>query len=168
MIRLAEVFGGIRDPRSKQGTNLPLSGILAVVFPGLLAGQNDLAHIERWAKNHWRTLQKPLGFKRNHPPVDTTLSRNLANIPLQELQDAFAKFLSQLLENQELTAAVDGKTAKQIKDADSEPLLMLNVFVHDILETMKLTFDHKAKQVPAESMHVILRANIGRWKIVCI
>jgi hypothetical protein len=128
---LAQVFSQITDPRSKHGTHLPLSGILALTFLGLLAGQNYLTHIQRWAKNHWKTLKEPLGFKdRKKPPNRTTLSRVLAKISLNELQDAFAAFLSQLLKDTPLTVAVDGKTSKQILDEDGEVLQMLNAFVH--------------------------------------
>ena len=59
-------------------------------------------------------------------------SKFSAKLPLEELQDAFAVFLSQLLQDKPLTVAVDGKTAKQILDKDGEVLQMLNVFVHDI------------------------------------
>ena len=129
---LAQVFGHITDPRSKHGTYQPCSGILALTFLGLLAGQNYFTHIYRWAKNHWKTLKIPLGFKTNKPPDRTTLSRLLAKISLAEMQEAFALFLSELLQGKELVAAVDGKTSKPILDEGGEVLQMLNVFVHDI------------------------------------
>jgi hypothetical protein len=129
---LVQVFGQITDPRSKKGTYQPCSGILALTFLGLLAGQNYFTHICRWAKNHWKTLKNPLGFETKKPPDRTTMSRLLAKISLAELQDAFAVFLSQLLKDKPLIAAVDGKTSKQILDEDGEVLQMLNVFVHDI------------------------------------
>ena len=132
LTHLVQVFGQITDPRSKKGTYQPCSGIIALTFLGLLAGQNYFTHICRWAKNHWKTLKNPLGFKTKKPPNRTTLSRLLAKISLNELQEAFAVFLSQLLQDEPLTAAVDGKTAKQILDKDGEVLQMLNVFVHDI------------------------------------
>ena len=52
----------------------------------LPTGETILAHPE-----------SPLGFKRNKPPVDTTLSRILAKTTLQELQNALAEFLNILL-----------------------------------------------------------------------
>jgi len=130
LTHLAQVFNQISDPRSKHGTYQPLSGILALTFLGLLAGQNYFTHICRWAKNHWKTLQKPLGFKTRKPPNRTTISRLLAQISLNEMQEAFAAFLAQLLREQPLTAAVDGKIAKQILDEEGQVLSMLNVFVH--------------------------------------
>ena len=132
LTHLAQVFSQVTDPRSKHGTYLPCAGILALVFLGLLAGQNYLTHIRQWAKHHWKTLKTPLGFKEKEPPNRTTFSRLLAKISLEELQEAFAEFLSQLLQETPLTAAVDGKTSKHILDEDGEVLQMLNVFVHDI------------------------------------
>jgi len=132
LTHLVQVFSQISDPRSKHGTYQPLSGILALTFLGLLAGQNYFTHICRWGANHWKTLKKPLGFKRKKPPNRTTISRLLAKISLNELQEAFAVFLSQLLQNQALTAAVDGKVAKQMLDEEGEVLQMLNVFVHHL------------------------------------
>jgi hypothetical protein len=133
LTHLVQVFSQITDPRSKHGTHLPLSGILAITFLGLLAGQNYLTHIHRWVKNHWKTLREPLGFdkkKSKKPPDRTTLSRTLAKISLNELQEAFATFLLQLIQDTPLVAAVDGKVSKHILDEDGEVLQMLNAFVH--------------------------------------
>jgi hypothetical protein len=132
LTHLVQVFDQITDPRSKKGTYQPCSGILALTFLGLLAGQNYFTHIYQWAKNHWKSLKSPLGFNTKKPPDRTTLSRLLAKISLNELQDAFAVFLSQLLQDKPLIAAVDGKVSKQILDKDGEVLQMLNVFIHDI------------------------------------
>ena len=114
LTHLASVFSQITDPRSKHGTYLPSSGILALTFLGLLAGQNYFTHIYRWAANHWKTLKEPLGFKGKKPPDRTTMSRLFAKISLNELQDAFAVFQSQLLQDEPLTAAVDGKTSNLV------------------------------------------------------
>ena len=130
LTHLSQVFSQITDPRSKHGTYQPSSGILALTFLGLLAGQNYFTHICRWAKNHWKTLKEPLGFTTKKPPNRTTISRLLAKISLTEIQEAFAVFLSQLLQETSLTAAVDGKVSQQILDEDGEVLQMLNVFVH--------------------------------------
>jgi hypothetical protein len=132
---LATAFSQITDPRSKHGSPIPLPGMLALVFLGLLAGQNYITHICLWAKHHWNTLKKPLGFdsdKMKKPPNRTTLSRVLAKISLNELQEAFAVFILEILQDKPLVASVDGKVSKQILDEGGEVLQMLNVFVHDI------------------------------------
>ncbi|GHT39030.1 hypothetical protein FACS189427_13270 [Planctomycetales bacterium] len=56
---------------------------------------------------------------------------------MTELQDAFAVFLSDLLQDKTLTAAVDGKTNKQMLDKNGDVLQMLNVFVHNIKLTLQ-------------------------------
>ena len=121
---LVHVFSQISDPRSKHGTYQPLSGILALTFLGLLAGQNYFTHIYRWGTNHWKTHKKPLGFKSKKPPIRTTISRLLAKISLQEMQEAFAVFLMQLLQETSLTAAVDGKVSKGKRQTKKNPQKM--------------------------------------------
>ena len=132
LTHLAQVFSHISDPRSKHGTYQPSAGILALTFLGLLAGQNYFTHICRWAKNHWKALQIPLGFKTKQPPNRTTISRLLAKISLSEMQEAFAMFLTQLLQEKTLTVSIDGKVSKQTLDENGEVLQMLNTFVHDM------------------------------------
>jgi hypothetical protein len=107
-----------------------MAGILALAFLGFLAGQNSFTHICQWATHHWQCLKNPLGFKSQKLPNQTTLSRLLAKISLNELQEAFAVFLSPLLQEQPLTAAVDGKVSQPILDEYGEVLQLLNVFVH--------------------------------------
>jgi hypothetical protein len=94
LTHLVQVFSQISDPRSKRGTYQPLSGILPLTFLWLLAGQNYFTHICHWSKNHWKTRKTSLGFKSKKPPTRTTISRLLAKISLNELQEAFAVFLS--------------------------------------------------------------------------
>src|SRR5215469_13387253 len=136
---LADAFQKIQDPRDPRGVRHDFHGMVIVVFLGLLARITKIAHIQRWAKRHWHTLRAPLGFKRTVPPVRTTFSRNLARVDLEQFQKAFAEFLNLLLaeKTDSLTAAVDGKVAKQMPDENGDPLYMLNVFVHDIKVTLE-------------------------------
>ena len=135
---LVNVLKKSTDPRDPKGVRHTYHGALALVFLGLLARIPYIAHIQRWAEKHWYTLRGPLGFKRNKPPVDTTISRILAKVSLEELQNDFAEFLNTILmeDNDTLVAAVDGKAAKQSLDENGNPLLMLNVFVHDLKVTL--------------------------------
>jgi hypothetical protein len=43
-----------------------------------------MAVVERWAKAHGEELKEPLGFTREKPPCDTTISRALAELSLSE------------------------------------------------------------------------------------
>ena len=86
----------------------------------------------------WAFLREPLRLKRTKPPVNTTFSRNLAYVSVEEFQAAFGEFLNAILaeSNDTLTAAVDGKAAKAMIDENGDPLLMLHVFVHDLKVTL--------------------------------
>ena len=132
---LVHVFQKITDPRDPKGVRHDFHGMLSLVFLGLLAKIPYIAHIERWARKYWYILREPLGFKKMKPPVDTTISRALAECSLEELQDAFAQFLQTILD-EPVTVAVDGKSSNHFFDADDHPILMLNVFVHDLKVTL--------------------------------
>ena len=98
-----------------------------------------MAVLERWATAHWGQLKEPLGFTRKRPPCDTTISRALAGLSLNEFRQAFSRWLAAALADRasHWTAAVDGKTCCQGLDAEGTPVQMLNVFLHDV----KLTLD---------------------------
>jgi len=131
---LATALASLPDPRSKQGVSHPYHGMLALVLLGLIAQLPSIAQIRRWAKRNWHTLKDPLNFKRKKPPVDTTLFRALEKTTVADLHKVFAEFLQVILaeDNGTITAAVDGKVAKQMKDADGDPILMLNIFAHNV------------------------------------
>jgi hypothetical protein len=124
----------VADPRSKQGVSQPFPTILAIVLLGLIARRSTLVEIERWAKIHLTQLQQFLPLRETGVPSDNTMSRVLRKLSLLDLQRAFAEFLHAILSPTSLVAAVDGKVAKQMKDENGDPLLMLNVFA----QTLKL------------------------------
>ena len=128
----------VPDPRLKHGTYHPFRTILALVFLGLLGNVTTLAEIERWTKLHFPQLKKFLTFrykkKKWQIPHAITFARVLRELSLKDLQDAFAEFINALLQDSSLVGAVDGKAAKQMKDEEGNPILMLNVFA----QTLKL------------------------------
>ncbi len=136
---LPKVFSQMSDPRDARGVRHPFSGIVSLVFLGLLARITEMAVVERWAKTHWDELKEPLGFTRDKPPCDTTISRALAGLSLDEFREAFRRWLNEALADQtdRWAGAVDGKTCRQGLDADGVPVQMLNVF----LQRVKLTLD---------------------------
>ena len=81
---------------------------------------------------NWPALKEPLGFLRDHPPHATTISRTLAGVSHQRLQEALAGWVAHMVADQELNASVDGKWAKQSEDANGNPLVMVNVLAHDL------------------------------------
>jgi len=136
---LAEVFSQVTDPRKARGVRHPFQGIVSLVFLGLLARITEMAVMVRWAAAHWDELKEPLGFTRDTPPYDTTISRALAGLSLDEFRQAFSRWLKTALADHpdRWVAAVDGKTCRQGLDSDGSPVQMLNVF----LQQVKLTLD---------------------------
>jgi hypothetical protein len=127
----------VPDPRSKRGVSQPFRTVLAITFLGLLANLSTLAEIERWANQHLDQLKQFLRLRYNRKgqqcaPSDTTLNRVLQKISLADLQAAFAEFLNIILATTAITGAVDGKVAKQMKDENGDPILMLNVFAQKL------------------------------------
>jgi hypothetical protein len=135
---LAAVIEALPDPRSKQGVSHSYHGMIAIVLLGLIAQMPYVAEMRRWAKKHWKILKEPLHFKKDKPPVETTIFRALEKTTVEDFQHVFDEFLRNILaENHEnITVAVDGKTAKQMKNADGTPHQMLNCFVHDVQVTL--------------------------------
>jgi DDE_Tnp_1-associated len=130
---LLDAFAQIDDPRKARGVRHPYASMLALVFLGLLCRQTDIAALQRWATDHWRTLKAPLGFTRKKPPHATTLSRAIARFSLAQFRDGFARWLATLPQAvAALTVAADGKTSKQGHDAQGDPVHMLNLFAHEL------------------------------------
>jgi hypothetical protein len=130
---LLDAFAQIDDPRQARGIRHPYASILALAFLGLLGRQVDMACLQRWAEDHWRSLKKPLGFDRKKPPHATTISRALSKFSLEQFRDAFARWLVTLPQAADAaTVAADGKTSKQGHDAHGDPVHMLNVFAHEV------------------------------------
>lgn len=129
---LSQVFARINDPRARRGVRHPLSGMLTLVFLGLLARIREMAVLERWAEAHWDQLREPLGFDRDAPPVATTISRAIADCSVAEFSRAFLDWLQPLLSEEPFAAAVDAKTSCQGLDADGQPVQLVTVLVHEL------------------------------------
>jgi hypothetical protein len=129
---LAAVFSQVKDHRDPRGKRHPLPGMLSLVFLGLLARIREMKVLERWARAHWQQLREPLGFDRDKPPVDTTISRAIASCTLAEFSQAFLQWLQPFLPEESFAAAVDAKTSCQGLDIDGEPVQLVNVLIHDL------------------------------------
>ena len=113
------------DPRKARGVRHPFQAIppfsrgqaLRLTLLGLVCGQTTMAHIALFARMHWPVLKEPLGFLRDHPPHATTISRTLAGVPYEQLQGALTGWVARVVADQQLSASVDGKWAKQSEDS---------------------------------------------------
>ena len=122
----------LADPRKARGVRHPFQAILRLTLLGLVCGQTTMAHIALFARMHWPALKEPLGFLRDHPTHATTISRTLAGVPYEQLQSALTGWVARVVADQEVTASVDGKWAKQSEDVSVNPLVMVNVLAHDL------------------------------------
>ena len=122
----------IPDPRKARGVRRPFQAILRLALLGLVCGQTTMPRIALFARLHWPVLKEPLGFSRDHPPHATAISRTLAGIPWEQLQDALASWVAQVAADHGMSAPVDGKRAKQSVDQSGNPLVMVNVLAHDL------------------------------------
>jgi len=133
----AQALKKVPDPRRKRGS-YPLATLLALTLLGLIANCTNPSELARWSKNHLDNLRPFLRFRRlkgtRRAPVNLTFSRLFEVLSLNDLQQAFAEFVNLFLADTSIVASVDGKAAKQRKDKNGDPLLMLNVFA----QTLKL------------------------------
>jgi hypothetical protein len=130
---LLDAMRRLTDPRKPRGVRHPFSGLLSLTLLGLLCRQPDFLTIARWADDHWDRLRGPLGFTRDYAPHNTTLSRACAAFCVGEFRAAVMGWLLDLAGGPDpLAAAVDGKTSKQSRDDDGDPIHVLNVFAHDL------------------------------------
>ena len=125
------VFGAASRSQEGRGSPASLSGhtaaILRLTLLGLVCGQTTMAHIALFARMRWTILKEPLGFAREHPPHATTISRALAGVCCEQLQDGLAVWVARAVADREMSAPVDGKGVKQPEDAQGNPLVMVNV-----------------------------------------
>jgi hypothetical protein len=131
----------VPDPRSERGQSHPFHTVLALILLGLIANCTNPTELQRWSNNHLAKLRTFLRFRykkeRNKEgewcaPHAVTFTRILLKLSLADLQNAFAEFINAILQETEIVAAVDGKAAKQMKDAEGNPILMLNVFAQQL------------------------------------
>lgn len=135
---LSEVLSQVPDPRSPRGIRHPFSGILGLVFLGLLARIRELVQLQFWAEVHWEELKEPLGFDRDTPPHATTMSRALANFSLADFQAVFDTWLQTIVDAPEelSVVAADAKTCCQGYDAEGSPVQLLSLFAHNAKLTL--------------------------------
>jgi hypothetical protein len=132
--QLPKIFQSLTDPRYRRGKRHPYSPLCTLVFIGLLAKIIHTSTLVEWAKTNWKDIKEPLGFTRKECPSETTFSRCLAKLSLDEFRKAVAQWLQAVFDGQETlyTAAVDGKVCKQGLDENGKPELIVNVFLQGL------------------------------------
>lgn len=133
-----------------------------MTFLGLLCRQCDFASIARWAKQHYQKLKGPLGFDKEYAPHATTISRACQKFSPDEFNSALALFLTSL-PGVGATCAVDGKTDKQAKDQDGDPIHVLNVFAHELKVALACWPVGEGKDTEAEVLKARLAELFGAY-----
>lgn len=131
-LTLFEALNGISDPRKKRGVRHKFQAILRLVILGFTARLVCLEHIVEFAAGCWDQLKKPLGFDRDAPPNATTIGRVIKKVDRKQLEEVFRQWVSSKVEGMDLTASVDGKALRNVRDGKGNPIYMINVFAHDI------------------------------------
>jgi hypothetical protein len=124
---LVTALGGVPDFRKRQGKLHPLSGTLALVVLGLMAGSRSLSAIRRFGRCHPEVLD-PLGLRA--VPSVATLSRILAGVEPATVRTALRVFAASVVAARHVAptvVAMDGKALRGVYDA-AEPALLLHLF----------------------------------------
>lgn len=135
---LLDVFASLSSSRSARGIRHPLQATLALVLVAVLSGCRNHSQIAVFGRTRPRLLKR-LGFappkygrrgkKRQEicGPSEDTLTRILADLCPNELNEAFSRFLSRMVARGS-QAAIDGKALRAADD------YVLSVFVNDICQ----------------------------------
>jgi predicted transposase YbfD/YdcC len=95
---LAQELAKVPDPRRAAGRRFELVFLLGVVVMAVLAGARSIAGIRRWAANTDPVVLSALaGGGPSRLPVASTLSRLLARLDGDAVDDAFARYTAAVL-----------------------------------------------------------------------
>lgn len=126
---------GIVDPRHDRGIRHPASAVLKLTVLGLCCRLVSMRQINVFAHEYFGRLKNSLGFTRDTPPHATTIGRLLEQIDCCDLQEAFERWVAELVGTAPLIAAVDEKAACNAKESD-RVLMAVNVFAHEVKQCL--------------------------------
>lgn len=124
---LLDHFSALQDPRQAWKVVYPLPEILLIVLCGTMAGAEDFADIERWAKRKLDFLRRFLPFERGIPSHDT-LNDVMNALPAALFSECFAAWVAGLRERDPDIVAIDGKTSRRAHAADGAPLHLVSAW----------------------------------------
>ncbi len=120
-INLLEKLREVPDPRRRQGKIYPLDSLLAMLLLAALNGESSLRGMVEWGRQHWRQLQRALGFKLgSSAPVYGTVWSVLAALPAAELAQALRLWGTEAILDDTEALAVDGKYLRGSKRRASQ------------------------------------------------
>jgi predicted transposase YbfD/YdcC len=124
---LLDHFSALKDPRQAWKVVYPLQEVLLIVLCGTMAGAEDFADIERWAKRKLDFLRRFLPFVRGIPSHDT-LNDVMNALPAQLFSECFIAWVESLRERAPDIVAIDGKTSRRAHAAGGAPLHLVSAW----------------------------------------
>lgn len=94
---LAEYLAQIAEYRAARGRPHPLLALLLLVCVAMLCGARGQSAIADWGKHHGRPWLRRLGFTRDRPPSQPTLSRLFTRLPHKTVEAALGRWAEQAL-----------------------------------------------------------------------
>lgn len=124
---LLDHFSALDDPRQAWKVVYPLPEVLLVVLCGTLAGAEDFAEIERWARRKIDFLRRLLPFARGIPSHDT-LNDVMNALPAALFSACFSAWVAALAEAEPDIVAIDGKTSRRARRGEAHPLHLVSAW----------------------------------------
>ena len=124
---LLDQFSALRDPRQAWKVLYPLPEILLIVLCGTMAGAEDFAEIERWARQKLDFLRRLLPLERGVPSHDT-LNDVINALPAALFSECFAAWVAGLRQDEPDIVAIDGKTSRRARRGEAHPLHVVSAW----------------------------------------
>jgi predicted transposase YbfD/YdcC len=124
---LLDHFSALEDPRQAWKVVYPLPEVLLVVLCGTLAGAEDFAEIERWARQKIGFLRRLLPFARGIPSHDT-LNDVMNALPASLFMACFSTWVKALADDDPEIVAIDGKTSRRARRGEAHPLHVVSAW----------------------------------------
>ena len=128
MLRLADVFVAISDPRQSGKVEHDLVELLVVAVNAVLVGADNFVEIELWAKEKLDWLRRYLRLTHGIPSHDT-FGRIFGLIDPNQFEAAFRRWVRSILPilGAEVVA-IDGKTSRRSGGVDATALHLVSAF----------------------------------------
>lgn len=124
---LLDHFSSLQDPRQAWKVVYPLPEILLTVLCGTMAGAEDFAEIERWARQKLSFLRRFLAFEKGIPSHDT-LNDVMNALPAPLFAECFTAWVEALCARQPDIVAIDGKTSRRAHGRNAHPLHLVSAW----------------------------------------
>ncbi len=127
---LLDLLQTIPDVRSRRGLRHPLATVLALAVLAMLCGHSTFEAIAQFAASLPAELRKRLGARRPEPPSEPTFRRVLSRLPADQVDAVISRWIARNALPFASAVAVDGKTLRGSRDADSPPVHLLSALLN--------------------------------------